>query len=368
MVGQQRGEAAGLRDRADARAPRTPLPAEHLERLDEVVVVLNVDRAEAPQDARECDVGPDHGAGVRDRDPRGALRAADAQAHDRLAALGAQLQREGERRRPADRLEEQRHHARGLVVGQERHVVGGVPQRLGAGRDHAPQPDARAHRHQRLADRARLHDGGHVAGAHLAGDLGQPRRRAPRDGGAHAVRPQHRDVVLGRRGRDPGHHRPGVGARLVAEPGQHDRPRARRHRLGEGVLDVPVADQQHGQLGAAGQLGHRREARDPARLGAGRVHAPDRRVGPEQVRDQPRVPRGGADDGDGARRQQRLDAAAQHRFAGHGHSGSRGAPRRSAPSSSSSPGRSPRASWASKRATKRPSDSVSHTARTVSPR
>ena len=140
---------------APMRRPRGGRRAgEHLEVLDPLAEVVDPDRVVVAQHRRQPAVGPDQGAGVRERRLGAQLGGADLE-HDRdLAGLGQALQRGLERGRPAHGLEEQPDHLRRRVVREPGHEVGGVDHRLVAGRDDGAEADPRAERHQDLADRA----------------------------------------------------------------------------------------------------------------------------------------------------------------------------------------------------------------------
>src|SRR5262245_52128026 len=109
---------------------RAAAAAEDLERLDELVEVVDLDRAVPPERGGEGTAGADERASVRERRARGGLRATDLEARDRLPRLGACAQRCDEGICLANRLEEEPDRLRPLVLGEEREVVGGVRDRL----------------------------------------------------------------------------------------------------------------------------------------------------------------------------------------------------------------------------------------------
>ena len=151
------------------RRPRGQrLPAEHLERLQQLVEVAHLDRVVVAQQRRERARRADDRARVGQRGPRRRLGAPDLEADDGLARFGRARQRRGEGIRAPDRLHEQPDGARALVLGQEGDEIRDVAREL-ARRPRRPCDSRRAARGQeRLADRARMRDAGDVARARTA--------------------------------------------------------------------------------------------------------------------------------------------------------------------------------------------------------
>ena len=178
VVGQQAALAARLRDARDAQPARPAPPAEHLERLEQLVEVAHLERAVMAQQRRERARRADHGARVGERGARRGLRAPDLEAHDRLARLGGERERGGERVGAPDRLDEQADRLRALVAGQEGDEVGEIARELAPGRDDGAEADARPGRQTRLGDRSRVRDAGDVPGHELLGpgDRAEPQR------------------------------------------------------------------------------------------------------------------------------------------------------------------------------------------------
>ena len=196
-----------------------------------------------------------------------------------LPASAAARQRGGERAGPPDRLDEQADRARALVLGQEPDEVGQIARELAPGRDDRAKADARTAGQERLADRARVGDAGHVPGHERVGSRNgaEPERDAARRRDAHAVRPHHRHVALGgarrrcaRRPRGPRRRprRPARVSRLRAH-----RPRSRPRRPPPRACGRRAGRRTPGAPGsAATESKHSR----PSTAGPVRIHEPGR--------------------------------------------------------------------------------------------
>ena len=141
-------------------------------------------------------VGADHGPGVGERGPRGGLRAADLEADDRLAGLGAAGERIGELPRAANGLEEEPDRAGRLVLCEVVEELCRAADHLPAGGDHGAEADAGADPEQRLGDRARLADDRDAAGPERLRHRPDPERELAGRSDAHAVRPEEDDALL----------------------------------------------------------------------------------------------------------------------------------------------------------------------------
>ena len=112
LVGEQRALAARLGDGRDPRAARPSTASEDLERLDELVEVLDLDRAVPLEDGRERAARADQGTRMGERGAGGGLRPPDLQADDDLPGERAPLERRDELLGAADGLQKQADRAR----------------------------------------------------------------------------------------------------------------------------------------------------------------------------------------------------------------------------------------------------------------
>ena len=306
VVGEQRALATRLGDRGDTRAARPAAAAEDLERLDELVEVLHLDRSVAAQHGRERAHRADECSRVRQRGARGCLGAPHLEADDRLARRRARRERLGEGGGAAYRLEEEAHGARALVLREERQVVGRVRDDLAARRHDAAQADAAAEREERICDRPGLAEDGDVPGR------GRRRRVADPGGGAagnehpHAVRAEQHGARCLRRRCEP--HRDVVPCRsgLGTDAGHDERAHPGRERVGKGVLDPLVVDEHEDRFRGLRQVADRRVAAQSVHLVAVRVHAPRCDAAAQCRRDRLGVTRRRTDDRDRARKEKRV--------------------------------------------------------------
>ena len=130
------------------------MASEDLERLDELVEVVDLDRGVATKHRRERAIRADEGACVGERRPRRRLRAPDLEADDGLVGLRTLAQRVDEFVRPSHGFEKEPDHARPRILGEEREVVGGVCHRFRTGRDDTAQPDTPSERKKCVGDRS----------------------------------------------------------------------------------------------------------------------------------------------------------------------------------------------------------------------
>ena len=221
VIGEQPALAARLRYGRDAQATRPAAPAEHLERLQQLVEVAHLERAVVAEQRRER--------------ARRRLGAADLEADDGLAGICRARQRRGERVRAPDRLDEQPDRARAVVLGQEADEIRHVARELAPGRDDRAIADARPAGQERLADGPRVRDAGNVPGHELLRARRPCRARATRRRASRCPcswarrrprRTRRRARRCARRPRDPRHRprRPARAARPRARP-RRSRPR-----------------------------------------------------------------------------------------------------------------------------------------------
>jgi hypothetical protein len=298
-IGEERTLTAGLGNGRNPEAVRPPPAAQHLQRLDEVVDVVDLDRLVAAEERRERLVRADRRAGVRDRRARPRGRAPDSQADDRLLGLCKQLERGPERGRSPHGLDEETDRSRRLVIREERADVGHVARRLGAGRDDAAEADSGPERRQRLSDRAGLDDRGDPARRERARQRADPGRRLLGDGDAHAVRPEQGGAEL-----------PGARGDAPRDEGADSRCR----RVLERRLDASVTDEQECELRDERQVGSARCARDTGHLPPARMDADDPGAAARHVQEHLRLSGSSvrrADDRERAREEKRTDSSAQ---------------------------------------------------------
>ena len=265
---------------------------------------------------REGACRADYRARVRERGARSGLRAPDLEADDRLAGLGRCRQGGDERAGPPDRLDEQADRARALVLGQEPHEIGQIARELAPRRDDRAKADARTAGQERLADRARVGDAGHVPGHERVGSRNgaEPERDAARSRDAHAVRPHHRHVALCGARPDARGDRAALGAGLGAQPGYHDCAHTGRDHVLEGGFRACVSHKQVGALRALGQRRDGVEALASKHVGPRRIHEPGRSAARQHLPESGRALGGavaGTDHRDRAREEQGADPAAQ---------------------------------------------------------
>ncbi len=262
------------REIAAMRVPRGPprRPSD-LERLDELVEVVDLDRAVAAEHRREGARRADQRTGVGERRASSRLGTSDLEADDGLAGQRARGRAPRRRRRAGG---PSRGRARRLASRRPRRrseVVGRVRDGLATRRDDAAHPDPATEREERVRDRARLAD--------------EPRRgplqwspaawpiqadRAARDDDTHAVRPDHRSRRA--RARVPRAARPSAPRPLpprLRHPARrtHGHPR-RQHPRTPASTRSWLDEQERG----LGHLGQRRRSRGstaarPPRRGSG---------------------------------------------------------------------------------------------------
>ena len=307
-IGQESSLAAGLGDSSDPSAGRPPRAAQHLERLDQLGEVVDLQHAIAAQQRREGPVGADESAGVRQDGACRGGRTADLEADDRFLRDRAARKRLGEGGRSAHRLEEECDDAGPGVVGQEGDEVRGVGHGLATRRDDAAEADAATQAEERLADRARLADRRDVSRSNGVRDSAEPGGRPVRAGDAHAVRTQHGRTDGPRASSEPLGDRSRRGPGLTAEPGDHERPHACCGRLLERPLDSLVVDDEKRRLRELGKVDHPWMTGQPEHVPPRRVYAPGGNAAAKHALDDLRPSRRGSHDDEGAREEERTYA------------------------------------------------------------
>ena len=284
-AGHTRAESSGsarARARPGPRAGRRRAPharARHGQRLGELEQVVDVlgpcaarlldERAEDPLVAGQR-------AGVRRGGGRARRGGADLQHRDADAALGRPRER---RRQPcavAVRLEEQRHRADVLLLGERGEQRRGVEHRLVADRRDGVEAQAAAERQRVDGDVAALRDERHAPGRPRHERVAPQRGRAVERHQPVAVRADQRHP--GRRARELPLER--LRARLGEAGREHDRGAAaaaagRPDDLGH----ARGGDRDDDRVDRLRQVLERRHAGPPVHLAPRRVHAPDRARG-----------------------------------------------------------------------------------------
>jgi hypothetical protein len=314
-VENELGVPARVGDHPDPPARGAPGTLAAGQRLGHLVHVVDLDRPVRAEDCLEHARFAGEAAGVaRDR-AAGPLAPADLQHHHRLAVVGGAVERGHEPIRLSHGLEEHRDHPRGRVIDQVLEHVGGHDHRLVARRDHAAPAEAPAVGEQPDDDRSALGDEPDVAGERRGVAERVQVDEAPlvRTDDAHAVRPAEGDARLMADGDQLVLPLP---PRLVAlgEPGvERDRgPHALLGRGAEAVEHPLVVDAEREHVDAVGQLLERSITAPPQQALVAWIDRVDLAGEPHAVAilddgAADRGPFGGAEHGDRARLQERVE-------------------------------------------------------------
>jgi hypothetical protein len=240
LVRKQGTLATGLGDRADSGSARLTAASEELECLDELVEVLDLDCAIAPEHCREGARRADQGAGVGEGGSSGRLGAPDLEADDGLARESTPFERGGKSAWPAHGLEEEADHLRLLVFREEGEVVRRVRDGFGTRRHDAAESDSPAERQEGVCERTGLAENGDAARGRRVRRATDPGHRAARNDHAHAVRPHHRRAQLTCTSRKPFDGRCGAHSRLRSDTGHDEGSHTRGRSVLERLLDALV--------------------------------------------------------------------------------------------------------------------------------
>nr|WP_246456098.1 hypothetical protein [Nocardioides mesophilus] len=174
-VREQPALAAGLGHGAQPDTAQGTRTAQELQRLGELLEVLDLDHAVAGEGRGERGSGPDDGARVGQGDPGSGHRSADLETDHRLSPLSALAQGLDEGRRATNRLQEQPDGAGRGILGEVVEEVGDVSSDLAPRGDDRTEADPGPHRGEGLGDGPRLRDDRDAAGQERVGQGTDPR-------------------------------------------------------------------------------------------------------------------------------------------------------------------------------------------------
>ncbi len=335
MPGSRRevGDERGLAGRhghdagpAAAHAPPEPAATRHeLRRLEQLVEVVAADDARGPQGGIGCPVLARERARVGDRRGLRLRTAANLDDHDRLAELQRVIGQGEEPLRPLEALHEQDDRVGLRVVEAVGEEVAGVEDDLAAAADDPREADPRPGVDERVRHRTRLGDARHAAPRQPRIDVADVRRRVRREvDHAHAVRAEQGDPVADRDLADVALHlRRRLAALDDAAAGDdHARDAGEGGLLGDGGRPERV-ERDEDRVRDLGQRVERWVARLVVELVVARVDEVaagralhDGQVVLDGLGDA--TPRRRADDGDGARSEERPEVDRPRRRRGDG--------------------------------------------------